>query len=38
MEIHKNLEKVDMGILHYLIRNPVQYCSIEYNDNRLPLL
>lgn len=36
-EIHKNLEKVDMKILHYLMRNPVAYKSIEYNDNRLSL-
>jgi group II intron reverse transcriptase/maturase len=36
-KIHKNLEKVDMKILHYLMRNPVLYRSIEYNDNRLSL-
>ncbi len=36
-EIHKNLEKVDMKILHYLMRNPVAYKSIEYNDNTLSL-
>lgn len=36
-EIHKNLEKVDMKILHYLMRNPITYKSIEYNDNRLSL-
>lgn len=36
-EIHKNLEQVDMNILHYLMRNPVAYRSIEYNDNRLSL-
>lgn len=36
-EIHKSLDKVDMGMLHYLMRNPVLYRSIEYNDNRLSL-
>lgn len=36
-EIHKNLGKVDMTVLHYLMRNPVAYRSIEYNDNRLSL-
>lgn len=35
--IHRNLEKVDMEVLHYLMRNPVQYRTIEYNDNRLSL-
>ncbi len=37
MEIHNKLEKVNMKILHYLMRNPVIYRSIEYNDNRLSL-
>lgn len=36
-EVHKNLDRVDMNILHYLMRNPVTYRSIEYNDNRLSL-
>jgi group II intron reverse transcriptase/maturase len=36
-EIHKNLEKVNMSILHYLMRNPVANRSVEYNDNRLSL-
>jgi len=36
-EIHKSLDKIDMGVLHYLMRNPVLYRSIEYNDNRLSL-
>jgi hypothetical protein len=36
-EIHKNLEMVNMRILHYLMRNPVRYRSIEYNDNRISL-
>lgn len=37
MEIHKELEKVDMNILHFLMRNPIKSRSIEYNDNRLSL-
>ena len=36
-EIHKNLDRIDMTVLHYLMRNPVLYHSIEYNDNRLSL-
>ena len=36
-EIHKNLEGVDMGILHFLMRNPVANATIEYNDNRISL-
>ena len=35
--IHKNLEAVDMSILHYLMRNPVQCASVEFNTNRLAL-
>ena len=35
--IHKQLETVDMEILHYLMRNPIWNASIEYNDNRLSL-
>ena len=35
-EIHKRLEKVDTGILHYLMRHPAEG-SVEYNDNRLSL-
>ena len=35
-EIHKRLEMVNMGILHYLMRNPVEG-SVEYNDNRLSI-
>jgi len=34
--IHRKLEKVNVGILHYLMRHPVEG-SIEYNDNRLSL-
>jgi group II intron reverse transcriptase/maturase len=33
--IHKNLEIVNMSILHYLMRNPLQYASVELNVNRL---
>ena len=36
-EIHKKLSNINMGILHYLMRNPVRDMSIEYNDNRLSL-
>ena len=35
--IHKSLEKVNMDILHFLMRNPIPNRSIEYNDNRLSL-
>jgi group II intron reverse transcriptase/maturase len=37
VEIHKNLESVDMGILHFLMRNPIAHATIEYNDNRISL-
>ena len=36
-EIHKKLSKVNVEILHYLMRNPVRDMSVEYNDNRLSL-
>ena len=36
-EIHKNLESVDMAILHILMRNPNMSASAEYNDNRISL-
>jgi len=36
-DLHKNLVTVNMNILHYLMRNPVLYRSVEYNDNRLSL-
>lgn len=36
-DIHKALEKVNIGMLHYLMENPVQSKSIEFNDNRLSL-
>lgn len=35
--IHKNLKGINTEILYYLMRNPVQGESIEYNDNRLSL-
>ncbi len=35
--IHKGLERIDKNILHYLMRNPVRNCSVEFNDNRLSL-
>lgn len=35
--IHKRLERIDMDVLHYLMRNPVRNKTIEYNDNRLSL-
>lgn len=36
-EIHKNLESVDMNMLHILMKNPIQSATIEYNDNRISL-
>ena len=36
-EIHRNLKGLDLNILFYLMRNPIQNCSIEYNDNRISL-
>lgn len=36
-EIHKKLATVNVAILHYLMRNPVNDRSVEYNDNRLSL-
>lgn len=35
--IHKNLQNVDIGILRYLMENPITYRSVEYNDNRISL-
>lgn len=34
--IHKELG-VDMGIMRYLMKNPVESRSVEYNDNRIAL-
>lgn len=36
-EIHKNLECVDMNLLHILMRTPVAGTTIEYNDNRISM-
>ena len=36
-EIHKQLQNINMDVLHYLMRNPVANRSVEYNDNRLSL-
>jgi hypothetical protein len=35
--IHKNLESVDMSMVHALMRNPVKGETIAYNDNRISL-
>lgn len=35
--IHKNLQRIDMEILRYIMQNPIVNRSIEYNDNRLAL-
>ena len=37
-EIHKALGNgIDIGIMHYLMRNPIPYRSTAYNDNRISL-
>ena len=36
-EIHNQLQKVNLNILHYLMRNPNENQSVEYTDNRLSL-
>lgn len=36
-ETHNKLQKVNLNILHYLMRNPIENQSVEYNDNRLSL-
>lgn len=36
-EIHKNLERVDMSILHSLMKKPITSATVEYNDNRISL-
>lgn len=36
-EIHKNLECVDMSILHSLMKKPITSATVEYNDNRISL-
>ena len=35
--IHKNLQRIDMNILRYIMKKPIANRSIEYNDNRLAL-
>lgn len=35
--IHKRLEGINTRVLSYLMRNPIQDKSVEYNDNRLSL-
>lgn len=37
MEIHNSLEKIDINIVHSIMRNPVKGKSVEYNDNRISL-
>lgn len=37
-EIHRALGNgIDIGIMHYLMRNPIPYRSTAYNDNRISL-
>jgi 5-methylcytosine-specific restriction endonuclease McrA len=36
-EIHKQLVYGDYELLHMIMRNPVPYRSVEYNDNRVSL-
>ena len=37
-KLHKNLECVDPGDLRYIIENPIENMSAEYNDNRVSLM
>lgn len=37
LEIHSKLKAIDMKILRWLMNNPVEGRSIEYNDNRISL-
>lgn len=37
MGIHNSLEKIDINIVHSIMRNPVKGESVEYNDNRISL-
>ena len=37
VNIHRQLEAINLLILTYIMRNPVKGKSIEYNDNRLSL-
>ena len=36
-KVHKNQKAVDTEDLKYLVRNPIQGQSVEYNDNRVSL-
>ena len=36
-EIHKTLERVDISMVHTLMRNPVDGETAEYNDNKISL-
>lgn len=33
--IHKQLQNVDVSVVHALMRNPIKGASVEYNDNRI---
>lgn len=35
--IHKSLDRINIDVLHFLMRNPVTYASVELNSNRLAL-
>lgn len=35
--IHKSLEKIDISMVHSIMRNPIKGESVEYNDNRISL-
>ncbi len=35
--IHKELQNVDMSMVHAIMQNPIKGESIEYNDNRISL-
>lgn len=36
-KIHKKLQSVSISTLKYIMENPIQSASIEYNDNRISL-
>ncbi|WP_110927059.1 group II intron reverse transcriptase/maturase [Bacillus massiliglaciei] len=36
-EIHRNLSKINIAILRYIMEHPVRDRSVEYNDNRVAL-
>lgn len=36
-EIHKMLEKVDISMVHSLMKSPIKSETIEYNDNRISI-